>query len=150
MPINSRQKGARGEREWRDQLRNEGFDARRGQQFSGGAESPDVICDSLPGIHWEVKRVERGNPYDWIMQAKRDAGDSKMPVVAHKRNGEDWICILRAEDFFQLIRETNQPLISTQNNNSESKPRDSKSSSAPADAAAPKRLGGKLSDHRFD
>jgi hypothetical protein len=150
MPINSRQKGARGEREWRDQLRNEGFDARRGQQFSGGAESPDVICDSLPGIHWEVKRVERGNPYDWIMQAKRDAGDSKMPVVAHKRNGEDWLCIISANDFFQLIRETNQPLISTQNNNSESKPRDSKSSSAPADAAAPKRLGGKLSDHRFD
>lgn len=150
MPINSRQKGARGEREWRDQLRNEGFDARRGQQFSGGSDSPDVICDSLPGIHWEVKRVERGNPYDWIMQAKRDAGDSKMPIVAHKRNGEDWLCILRAEDFFQLIRETNQPLISTQNNNSESKPRDSKSSSAPADAAAPKRLGGKLSDHRFD
>lgn len=150
MPINSRQKGARGEREWRDQLRNEGFDARRGQQFSGGSDSPDVICDSLPGIHWEVKRVERGNPYDWIMQAKRDAGDSKMPIVAHKRNGEDWLCIISANDFFQLIRETNQPLISTQNNNSESKPRDSKSSSAPADAAAPKRLGGKLSDHRFD
>jgi hypothetical protein len=150
MPINSRQKGARGEREWRDQLRNEGFDARRGQQFSGGSDSPDVICDSLPGIHWEVKRVERGNPYDWIMQAKRDAGDSKMPIVAHKRNGQDWLCIIRANDFFQLIRETNQPLISTQNNNSESKPRDSKSSSSPADAAAPKRLGGKLSDHRFD
>lgn len=150
MPINSRQKGARGEREWRDQLRNEGFDARRGQQFSGGSDSPDVICDSLPGIHWEVKRVERGNPYDWIMQAKRDAGDSKMPIVAHKRNGEDWLCIISANDFFQLIRETNQPLISTQNNNSESKPRDSKSSSAPADAAAPKRLGGELSDHRFD
>lgn len=150
MPINSRQKGARGEREWRDQLRNEGFDARRGQQFSGGSDSPDVICDSLPGIHWEVKRVERGNPYDWMQQAKRDAGDSKMPVVAHKRNGEDWLCVIRSEDFFKLIRETNQPLISTHNNNSESKPRDSKSSSAPADATAPRRLGGKRSDHRFD
>lgn len=149
MPINSRQKGARGEREWRDQLRNEGFDARRGQQFSGGSDSPDVICDSLPGIHWEVKRVERGNPYDWIMQAKRDAGDSKMPVVAHKRNGEDWLCIISANDFFQLIRETNQPLIST-HNNSESKQRDGKSSPAPANAATTKRLGGKLSDHRFD
>lgn len=149
MPINSRQKGARGEREWRDQLRNEGFDARRGQQFSGGAESPDVICESLPGIHWEVKRVERGNPYDWMMQAKRDAGDSKMPVVAHKRNGEDWLCIISANDFFQLIRETNQPLISTQNN-SESKQRNSEGSPAPANAATAKRLGGKLSDHRFD
>ncbi len=113
MPINSRAKGARGEREWRDQLRNEGFDARRGQQFSGGADSPDVICESLPGLHWEVKRVEAGNPYHWMEQAQRDAGDAKMPVVAHKRNGKEWLCILRAEDFFTLLRETNQPLITT-------------------------------------
>lgn len=111
MPINSRAKGARGEREWRDQLRNAGFDARRGQQFSGGADSPDVICESLPGLHWEVKRVEAGNPYIWMNQAERDAGDKKMPVVAHKRNGQDWLCIIRAEDFFALLRETNQPLI---------------------------------------
>lgn len=111
MPINSRAKGARGEREWRDQLRNAGFDARRGQQFSGGADSPDVICESLPGLHWEVKRVEAGNPYIWMAQAERDAGDKKMPVVAHKRNGQDWLCIIRAEDFFALLRETNQPLI---------------------------------------
>jgi len=111
MPINSRAKGARGEREWRDQLRNEGFDARRGQQFSGGADSPDVICESLPGLHWEVKRVEAGNPYIWMEQAQRDAGSAKMPVVAHKRNGKEWLCILRAEDFFTLLRETNQPLI---------------------------------------
>jgi Holliday junction resolvase len=121
MPINSRQKGARGEREWRDQLRNEGFDARRGQQFAGGTDSPDVICESLPGIHWEVKRVERGNPYEWMEQAERDAG-TKMPVVAHKRNGKDWICIMSAESLFALIRETNQPLIirEIQSSNSQS------------------------------
>lgn len=113
MPINSRAKGARGEREWRDQLRNAGFDARRGQQFSGGADSPDVICESLPGLHFEVKRVEAGNPYIWMNQAERDAGSKKMPVVAHKRNGQDWLCIIRAEDFFALLRETNQPLINT-------------------------------------
>ncbi len=113
MPINSRAKGARGEREWRDQLRNEGFDARRGQQFSGGADSPDVICDSLPGIHWEVKRVQAGNPYIWMDQAERDAGTEKMPIVAHKRNGKGWLCVIRAEDLFALLRETNQPLITT-------------------------------------
>lgn len=150
MAINSRQKGARGEREWRDQLRNEGFDARRGQQFSGGSESPDVICESLPGIHWEVKRVERGNPYDWMMQANRDAGDSKMPVVAHKRNGKDWLCVLRAEDFFQLIRETNQPLISTHNNNSESKQRDSKGSPAHDQDEATGKPRGKRKGHKLD
>jgi len=150
MPINSRQKGARGEREWRDQLRNEGFDARRGQQFSGGADSPDVICDSLPGIHWEVKRVERGNPYDWMQQAKRDAGDSKMPVVAHKRNGEDWLCVISANDFFQLIRETNQPLISTHNNNSESKQRDGKGSPAHDKDEATGKPRCKRKGHKLD
>ncbi len=48
--VNSRQKGARGERQWRDELRAHGFQARRGQQFSGPPESPDVVCDSLPWI----------------------------------------------------------------------------------------------------
>jgi hypothetical protein len=52
--MNSREKGKRGERQWRDELREQGFAARRGQQFSGGAESPDVVCDSLPWMHFEA------------------------------------------------------------------------------------------------
>jgi Holliday junction resolvase len=101
--TNSRAKGCRGEREWRDQLREAGFDARRGQQFSGGNESPDVVCPSLPTIHFEVKRVEAGNPYGWMTQAATDAG-SKIPVVAHKRNGRPWLCILSAEDLLTILR----------------------------------------------
>jgi hypothetical protein len=54
-------------------------------------------------------------------QASRDAGDSKMPVVAHKRNGKDWLCIMRAEDLFTLLRETNQPLTSHTNNDDKDK-----------------------------
>lgn len=50
----SRDKGARGEREFRDLLREHGFEARRGQQFAGGNDSPDVVTD-LP-CHVEVKR----------------------------------------------------------------------------------------------
>lgn len=103
--MNSRAKGARGERMWRDQLREAGFHARRGQQFSGGPESPDVISDDLPKIHFEVKNVQAGNPYNWMAQAIRDAG-SKMPVVAHKRNDCPWLVILRSEDFLKIIRET--------------------------------------------
>jgi len=57
--VNSREKGKRGERQWRDELRANGYAARRGQQFAGSAESPDVVCDSLPWIHFEVKAVER-------------------------------------------------------------------------------------------
>jgi len=101
--TNSRAKGCRGEREWRDQLREAGFEARRGQQFSGGTDSPDVVCPSLPSVHWEVKRVEAGNPYGWLVQATNDAGE-KIPVIAHKRNNRPWLCILKAEDFLEILR----------------------------------------------
>ena len=55
--MNSRAKGARGERMWRDELRSAFGDSgiRRGQQFSGLGDSPDVVCPCLPDIHWEVK-----------------------------------------------------------------------------------------------
>lgn len=102
--MNSRAKGCRGEREWRDILRSHGFtNARRGQQFAGGSDSPDVVCPELPDIHFEVKRVQTGNPYKWMAQAIRDAGD-KIPVVAHRRNGCEWLTITRAADFIDLLK----------------------------------------------
>lgn len=101
--TNSRAKGCRGEREVRDLLREAGFEARRGQQFSGGSDSPDVICPSLPEIHIEVKRVQTGNPYNWMEQATKDAG-KKIPTVWHKRNGKKWLAILPAEEFLTILR----------------------------------------------
>jgi hypothetical protein len=101
--MNSRAKGCRGEREWRDFLRSYNLTARRGQQFAGGTESPDVICEELVTVHFEVKRVQSGNPYLWLEQAIRDAGSAKTPVVAHKRNNKDWICVVRAADLVPLL-----------------------------------------------
>lgn len=101
--INSRDKGKRGELEWAHKVQNQtGFPSRRGQQFSGSPDSPDVITDGLP-IHWEVKRVESGNPYKWLEQAKADCGPERLPVVPHRRNGQDWIVVLSADDFLNLI-----------------------------------------------
>ena len=106
MSVNSRAKGCRGERLWRDQLREAGFlKARRGQQFSGGTDSPDVVCPELPTIHFEVKNVEAGNPYNWHDQATADAGE-KTPIVAHKRNGRKWLVIMSSDDFFDFIKRT--------------------------------------------
>lgn len=101
--VNSRQKGARGEREWRDQLRDQGYEARRGQQFSGSPDSPDVVCESLP-IHWEVKRVQALNVENAMRQAEGDCGEDKLPAVAHRKNGQKWCVTMRAEDFFALLR----------------------------------------------
>lgn len=107
--TNSRAKGARGEREaaqaWVDAMAAAGIrtTARRGQQFSGGTESPDVVT-SLPNIHLEVKRTEKGNPYRWMEQAIRDAG-SKLPLVLHRRNGCEWLAIVRLTDVPRLAQE---------------------------------------------
>jgi len=98
--MNSRQKGARGEREWRDVLRSHGYEARRGCQFSGSPDSPDVVCD-LP-FHFEVKRVQRLNIHDAVSQAQADCG-GKHPVVAHRRNGGEWLVTMPSGVFFNLI-----------------------------------------------
>lgn len=65
--MNSRQKGARGERELAVLLREYGFDSRRGQQYSGVSGDADVV--GLPGIHVEVKRVERLNISEAMKQS---------------------------------------------------------------------------------
>lgn len=105
MGSKSRNKGKRGELEWRDQLRQQGFTARRGRQFSGSDDSPDVICEELDSaFHFEVKRVEALNLRDAVEQAVRDSG-GKTPVVAHRRNNSPWLVTLRADDWFKLVRE---------------------------------------------
>jgi len=103
MPINSRAKGARGEREFAEYLRHHGWAARRGQQFSGSPDSPDVVTD-VPGIHFEVKRVEKGSLYAWLAQASRDAAPDRAPVIAHRRNHGDWIAILPMGYLMELLR----------------------------------------------
>lgn len=100
--MNSCQKGKRGERAWRDELIAHGYSARRGQQFSGSPDSPDVVCADLPGLHFEVKTVERLNLHDAMAQAVEDAR-GKIPVVAHKRNRGDWMVTMRAADWFKLL-----------------------------------------------
>ena len=104
--INSRQKGAAGERELANYLKERGHEARRGQQFHGGGDSPDVVCATLPGYHLEVKRVEAGNLYKWMHQAEHDAGWEKVPVVVHRKNREGWVVILRLDDFLNLVEKS--------------------------------------------
>ena len=106
--MNSRTKGKVGEREFAALLRAEGFDARRGQQFAGGAESPDVVSDALGWLHIEVKRTQALNLADACAQAEGDsaqgAGQKKPWIVAHRRNHAPWLVTLTAEIFFRLLR----------------------------------------------
>jgi len=102
MPVNSREKGKRGEREWASICREEGYNVRRGQQYNG-IEGAD--CVGLPGIHQEVKREQRLNIEKALQQATRDAKDSEIPIVAHRKNGEKWKVTMWASDWFKLYRE---------------------------------------------
>lgn len=100
VAINSRAKGAAGEREFANFLRSYGYDARRGQQYNG-LDGEDVVSE-LP-YHFEVKRVERLNIYDAMEQSVRDAKD-KVPVVAHRKNRKGWLITMRAEDWIKLVK----------------------------------------------
>ena len=102
MSINSREKGKAGEREFAALCREHGFEnARRGQQFNG-LEGKDVV--GLEGIHIEVKRVERLNIDEAMKQSIRDSKEGEIPIVAHRRNREEWKVTMRAEDWFEMYK----------------------------------------------
>ena len=99
--MNSKRKGCGGEREFAALCREYGIaDAQRGQQFQGGIDSPDV--KGLPGVHVEVKRVERLNIGEAMKQSIRDCEGRSVPIVAHRRNREEWYITMRAADWFVL------------------------------------------------
>ena len=101
MGMKSRRKGKSGELEAaRELARVLGIEARRGQQFAGGTQSPDVVtdCDQL---HIEVKRTESFRLYAALDQAVADAGD-KLPMVLHRCNRRPWVAIVRLEDLVRL------------------------------------------------
>ena len=106
MPINSKAKGKAGELEWAHFCKDKGYaEARRTSQYCG--QTGDASdCIGLPGIHQEVKRVEKLNIHDAVAQAVRDStGKNELPIVAHRRNNTQWLVTMRAEDWFRLYRE---------------------------------------------
>ena len=84
-------------------LREHGFDARRGQQFSGSVESPDVVSPALPWLHFEVKRCERVDLRSWCAQAEGDCG-GKPWVVALRWNDGPWLFAGRMDLLFKFLR----------------------------------------------
>lgn len=103
MSVNSKEKGKRGELELAALLRDYGFtDAKRGQQYHGGSDSPDIV-DALPGIHIECKRVEKLNIVEAMAQADRDCGDN-IPAVFHRRNRTPWLVTIHLDNFMELYK----------------------------------------------
>lgn len=106
MAINSRNKGATGERELAKKLKEYGYNCRRGQQYCGANGDADVV--GLPGIHIECKRVEKLNIDNAMLQAVKDRKDGEMPVVFHRKNNCEWLVTMRIDDWIKLYREAGE------------------------------------------
>jgi len=101
--MNSKQKGKTGELEFARLCRERGYDGRRTAQYCGNTgDAADVV--GLPGIHAEIKRVERLNLEDAMTQATHDAQKGKLPVVFHRRNRGRWRATMDIDVFFDLYR----------------------------------------------
>jgi Holliday junction resolvase len=99
--INSRDKGKRGELEIAHIMQGYGFDARRGQQFSGLQGDADVV--GVPYLHLEIKRVQALNLDKAMEQSKRDASvNGDIPTVVHRKDRQEWRVTLTLEDFMPM------------------------------------------------
>ena len=107
--MNSNKKGKRGELEWVHWLKDHGHEARRGVQYSGSSDSPDVVSD-LDNIHFEVKRTERLSIYKAFEQSDKDAGEDKIPVVVHRQNRKDWLVVMDARHWLRMVEQYNEKL----------------------------------------
>lgn len=103
--INSKQKGARFERQLAGIFREHGYTARRTAQYCGNTgDASDVV--GLDGIHIEAKHQEKMQLYEWMEQAERDAAKSgNMPVVFHKKNNAEILVTMRIEDWLRMYSE---------------------------------------------
>jgi hypothetical protein len=92
----------RGELMLRDIFRNHGYEGvKRGSVFQG---TSDVV--GIPGIHAEVKFVEKLNVRKAMAQAEEEAIKRKdgIPVVFHKTSREPWLVTMRIHEWMELYK----------------------------------------------
>jgi len=103
--INSKNKGSCGEREFCNYCKEQGYEnVRRTAQYNGKELDSKADVVGLDGIHVEVKRVEKLNISHAMEQAIRDNAGQDIPIVAHRKNHEEWLITMRAEDWFKLYK----------------------------------------------
>lgn len=86
-----------------DILRDHGYPVERGGSMTYGTV-PDLY--GLPGIHIEVKRVEKLNVPDAMQQSVRDAErfHDGLPALFHRRNCQPWLVTMRLSDWLRLYQ----------------------------------------------
>ena len=109
MSINSKAKGATNERKWARICTDEGYPSKRTAQVAGNYKAisegvPDVICDSLPLFHFEVKSGARPHLWNAIDQAIRDKRTEQFAIAALHKDYCPWLVGMTADDFFKMVR----------------------------------------------
>lgn len=107
--INSKQKGARAEREVARILRDHGYlDAHRTAQYCGNTgEAADV--DGVPGFHIEVK-VRGEKEYlaieDWWNKLVSESDLSgRIPVLVYKKDRKKWKIVMDFEMWLEVVKD---------------------------------------------
>lgn len=103
MPINSRQKGKRGELDLCHSLTSVlGWSGtRRAQQFNGNAGHADVMIPQLPRVFPECKLVNKLN-LSLTMKVAVEQCRGLIPVIFHRRDREEWMVTVRLSDWRAL------------------------------------------------
>ena len=111
MSRAQREKGKRGERLWRDELRSYGFAAERAgyKQAHLGAGGADVEDNS--GWWPEVKFVESLNVRKAYEQAEAACPIGVPPYVAHKTSAKPWLATLAGSDFLRVLAEVREARV---------------------------------------
>lgn len=104
MSRAQRDKGARGEREVIQLLKDHGWPlARRSSDGRAQAERGDIVRGPA-GFHLEVKRRERISIVEWSRQAERDAHPTDRPAVIWRASREPWRVSMLLDDWTPLAR----------------------------------------------
>jgi hypothetical protein len=99
--TNSREKGARGEREFIAQYLAPLWPEAKRNLDQFGHDKRDVL--SVAGVHFQIKRTERLQLWAAIHQAESETLGDDLPVVAFRRNHSGWYVVLGAGTFVATL-----------------------------------------------
>ena len=99
--MNSRNKGANGEREVCSLLRSDGIEAKRNLDQYSTKNLPDIIVNDFA---IEVKRSERVQLKKWFEQVEMSAAGKK-PTLMLRWNRGEWLVVQRYIDWLEANRE---------------------------------------------
>lgn len=99
----AKKKGASGELEVRDLLRQYGYtDARR--NFASGGQGGADLVEAIPDVALEVKRTEVASFGNWWRQANRAAKPTDLVLIVHRGSLQPWQATGQLTDLHCLMQ----------------------------------------------